>query len=76
MSGSGVFQYMALDRMKIVFVTREVKSRTVKADVLALLLLKRLARYLVDHREVAMKYPTTTTHHRSIATRMQTGQAT
>ena len=43
MSGSGLLQYIALDRMDVVFATKEVRSRTTKADVLALLLLKRVA---------------------------------
>ena len=33
------------------------RSRTTKADVLALLLLKRVARYLVGRRERAISYP-------------------
>ena len=41
----------------MVFAAKEVRSRTAKADVLAQLLLKRVARYLVGHREVAMNYP-------------------
>ena len=57
MSGSGLLQYIALDRMDVVFATKEVRSRTVKADVLAVLLFKRVARYLVGHREVLMNYP-------------------
>ena len=55
MSGSGLLQYSALDRMDVVSATKELRSRTAKADVLALLLLHRVARYLVGHREVAMK---------------------
>ena len=43
--------------MDVVFATKDMRSRTAKADVLALLLLKRVARYLVGHREVAMDYP-------------------
>ena len=39
MSGSGLLQYISLDRMNVVFATKEVRSRTAKADVLALLLL-------------------------------------
>ena len=50
MSGSGLLQDIALDRMDVVFATKEVRSRTTKADVLVLLLLKRVARYLVGHR--------------------------
>ena len=50
MCGSGLLQH-------VVFATKEVRSRTAKADVLALLLLKRVARYLVGHREVAISYP-------------------
>ena len=57
MSGSGLLQYIALDRMDVVFATKEVRSRTAKADVLALLLLKRVARYLVGHREITISYP-------------------
>ena len=57
MSGSGLLQYIALDRMDAVFATKEVRSRTATADVLTLLLLKRVARYLVGHREVAINYP-------------------
>ena len=57
MSGSSLLQYIALDRMDVVFATKEVRSRTAKADVLALLLLKRVAKYLVGHREVAINYP-------------------
>ena len=55
MSGSGLLQYIALDRMNVVFAAKEVQ--TAEADVLALLLLKRVARYLVGHREVAISYP-------------------
>ena len=47
MSASGLLQYIALD---VVFATKEARSRTAKADMLALLLLKR-------HREVATTYP-------------------
>ena len=57
MSGSGLLQYIALDRMEAVFATKEVRSRTATADVLALFLLKRVARYLVGHREVAINHP-------------------
>ena len=57
MSGSGLLQYTALDRMQVVFATKEVRARTAKADVLALLLLKRVARYLVGHREITTSYP-------------------
>ena len=57
MSGSVLLQYVALDRMDVVFATKEVRSRTGAADVRALLLLKRVARYLVEHREVAISYP-------------------
>ena len=56
MSGSGLLQYIARDRMDVVFATKEVRSRTAKDDVLALLLLKRAA-YWVGHREVAISYP-------------------
>ena len=41
----------------MVFATKEVRSRTAKAGVLALLLLKRVARYLVGHREITISYP-------------------
>ena len=41
----------------MVFATKEVRSRTAKADVLALLLLKRVVRYLVGHREITTSYP-------------------
>ena len=51
MFGSGLLQCTALDRMDVELATKKVRSRTAKADVLALLLLKRLARYLVGHRE-------------------------
>ena len=57
MSGSGLLQYTALGRMDVVFATKEVSSRMAKADVLALMMLKRVARYLVAHREVVMNYP-------------------
>ena len=57
MSGSGLLKYIALDRMDVVFATKEVRSRTAKADVLALLLLKRVARYLVGHREITISFP-------------------
>ena len=53
-SGSGLLQYIALNRMGVVFATNEVRSRTAKTDVLALLLLKRAARDLV---KVAISYP-------------------
>ena len=39
------------------FDTKEVRSRTTKADVLALLLLKRVAKYLVGRREITISYP-------------------
>ena len=42
MSGSGLLQYIALDRMNVVSATKQVRSRTAKADVPALLLLKRV----------------------------------
>ena len=48
---------IALDRMDVVFATKEVRSQTTKADVLALLLLKRVARYLVGRREITISYP-------------------
>ena len=54
MSGSGLLQYIALHRMDVMFATKDVRSRTAKADVLALLLLKRVARYLVGHREITI----------------------
>ena len=57
MSGSGLLHHIALDRMDVVFATKEVRSRTAKADVLALLLLKRVAGYLVGHREITISYP-------------------
>ena len=57
MSGSSLLRYIALDRMDVVFVTKEVRSRTAKADVLAMLLLKQVARYLAGHREVAISCP-------------------
>ena len=57
MSGSGLLRYIALERMDVVFATKEVRSRMAKADLLALILLKRVSRYLVGHREVAMNYP-------------------
>ena len=44
-------------QMDVVFASKEVRSRKAKADVLALLLLKRVARYLAGHREVAINYP-------------------
>ena len=56
-SGSGLLQCIALDRMDVVFATKEVRSRTAKADVLALLLLSRVARYLVGHRDITTSYP-------------------
>ena len=52
MSGSGLWQYIAVDRMDVVFATEEVRSRTAKDDVPALLLLKRVSRYMVGPREV------------------------
>ena len=57
MSGSRLLQYIALDRMDVVSATKEVRSRTAKADVLALLLLIRVARYLIGQREVVINYP-------------------
>ena len=57
MFGSGLLQYIALDRMDVMFATKGVRSRTAKADVLALLLLKRVARHFVGHREFAMNCP-------------------
>ena len=41
-SGSGLLQFIALDRVDVVFATKEVRSRTATADVLALQLLKRV----------------------------------
>ena len=38
-SGSGLLEYIALDRMDVVFAAKEVRSRAANADVLALLLL-------------------------------------
>ena len=43
--------------MDVVSATQEVRSRTAKADVLALLLLIRVARYLIGQREVVINYP-------------------
>ena len=43
--------------MDVVFATKEVRSQTTTADVLALLLLKRVARYLVGRREITISYP-------------------
>ena len=57
MTGPDLLQHNALDRMDVVFATKEVRSRTAKADMPALLFLKRLARYLVGRREIAMNYP-------------------
>ena len=57
MSGSRLLQYIALDRMDVVFATKEVRSRTAKAGVLALLLLNRVERCLFGHREVSMSHP-------------------
>ena len=54
MSGSGLWHWT---EWMVVFVTKEVRSRTAKADVLALLLLKRVARYLVGHREKTTSCP-------------------
>ena len=57
MSGSCLLRCVALDRMDVVFATKEVRSRTVKAFLLALLLLKRVARYMAGHRVVVINYP-------------------
>ena len=57
MSGSRLLQNIALDRMDVVFATKEVRSQTAKADVLALLLLKRVARYLAGHRVIVINCP-------------------
>ena len=63
--------------MDVVFATKEVRSRTAKADVLALLLLKRVARYLVGHREITISYPYQSNPSQiSTATQMPTGPAT
>ena len=43
--------------MDVVFASKEVRSQSTKADVLALLLLKRVARYSVGHREITISYP-------------------
>ena len=76
MSGSGLLQYIALDRMDVVFATKEVRWRTAKPDVLALLLLERVARYLFGHREENDKLSVRKqSHHRSTATQMLTGPA-
>ena len=56
MSGSGLSQFIALDKIGEVLATQEARSQTAKADVLALLLLKRVARYLVEHQKAAMNY--------------------
>ena len=57
MSGSRLLQDIALDRMDVVFATNEVRSQTAKADVLALLLLQRVARYLAGHRVIVINCP-------------------
>ena len=57
MSGSGLLQYISLDSMDVVCASKEVRLRTANVDVLALLLLKRVARYLVGHREITLSYP-------------------
>ena len=44
MSGKGLLQYIALERMDVVFATKEVRSGTAKADLLALILFKRVSR--------------------------------
>ena len=52
---------------------KEVRSRTAKADVLAMLFVKRVARHLVGHREVARNYPYQNNPHELTATRTQIG---
>ena len=46
MAGSGLLQHIALDKTDVVFATAKVRSRTAKADVLALLLLETSGKVL------------------------------
>ena len=57
MSCSGLLQHIATGRMDVVFATKEVGSRTAKANVLPLLILKWVTKYLVGHHEIVMNYP-------------------
>ena len=46
LSGSGLWQYIALDRMDVVLATKNVSSRTAKADVLALVAVETCGKVL------------------------------
>ena len=77
-SGSGLLQDIALDRMNVVFATKEVRSRTAKADVLAMPVVETSGEALgwtsrgCDKLSVARQ----SIHHRWTATQMLTGPAT
>ena len=56
LSGSGTLQYLTLDRPDLMYATQEIRSKTAAPDVLAMLMLKRAARYLIGAKNVVVKY--------------------
>ena len=56
LSGSGILQYIALDRPDVMYATKEIRSKTASPDVLAMLMLKRCARYLKGVKSLLIHY--------------------
>lgn len=56
LSAAGLLQYIALDRPDIGYITKEVRQRVHKADILAMLMVKRASRYLCSIPEVRINY--------------------
>ena len=56
LSGSGTLQYLTLDRPDLMYATKEIRSKTTAPDVLAMLMLKRAARYLIGLKNVVVRY--------------------
>ena len=56
LSAAGLLKDSALDRPDVGYATKEIRQRVAKPDVLAMLMLKRVGRYLLAHAEVAYYY--------------------
>ena len=56
LSGAGIAQYIALDRPDIMYAVKELRQATANPDVLAMLRLKRLTRYLRGEPDVEVRY--------------------
>ena len=50
------FNGMTLDRPDLMYATKEIRSKTAAPDVLAMLMLKRAARYLIGVKNVVIRY--------------------